>query len=569
MASPKVLVLQPKFGKLPHNGWDETLQRGRKDQQFKDPVTGAMIGGQVAYIRTAMRFPRFVAAWARRQGKTTTRPHLYREEQTVTPGMYWAGMLFPDHTVAHRTWESFKQEWGQLVVDAKGDDKSQNRWVRLMPIHIPKEMPAPLWFGPRLRARWDACKETPNEGATIYFWSGQHPYYRRIQGATHYWNRISPDEAQQIHPGWRKILMPMLRDTDLLGRPGFLDVSGTPDVDEEGNEWFEEFFLNGNDPAMSRWACLRFPDGTNPHVPPDSGADEDLGSEDAIRQARYAEFLSDQGAVFKNIDSVFSIPYRRVEGTDHPLWPAWLHDLNRRFPLPTALAWFARFDPVPRHIYGVSVDWSRSPRGDRTVVSVMNFTTGRQDAVFCWRGEDFNEQMEWVLAIQQHYRAEQAHCDNNGMGEPMADFMRRRHARGYVGHKFGKNKADYVRKAQVLFMETGRESGQGIALIDCETQKREFKSFRAKEPDGADSESTIRYTHRPGGHDDFVAAFLQIAPTLTIVGRQQEEAVAVEDRPAFDDKGRTTLSLFGDDVFEERDLEPEWRTVRPSLARQP
>lgn len=563
-------VLQPQFGKTPHNGWDEKTQRGRKDQQFPDPVTGAKIGGQVAYIRTAMRFPRFVAAWARRQGKTTTRPHLYREEQALVPGMYWAGMLFPDHTVAHRTWESFKTEWGELVVDAKGDDKSQNRWIRLMPVHIAKEMKPPAWYGSALRRRFEAAKERHNEGATIYFWSSQHPYYRRIQGATHNWNRISPDEAQQIHPGWRKILMPMLRDPDPLGFPGKLDVSGTPDADEEGNDWFEEFFNNGQDPAMRRWACLRFPDGTNPFVPPDpEGADEDLGTEEAIRQARYAEFLSDQGAVFRNLEQVFVLPYRRVDGTDNPLWPPWLHALNRQFPIASALGWFSRFDPVPQHIYGISVDWARSPRGDRTVVSVFDFTLGRQDAVLCWRGEDFTQQMEWVLAIQKHYRALQCHCDNNGMGEAMADFMRRRHAQGYVGHRFSAaNKSGFVRQAQVLFMEADRSNpGGGVALIDCETQRREFKSFRAVEPENASSESVVRYTHRPGGHDDFVACFLQIAPTLCIVGRQAAEVVAEEERPAFDAKGRTRLSLFGDDPFEERDGEDEWRLVSPERRR--
>lgn len=553
MASTKVKILPLALGGEAHNG------EGRPEFQFRDHMDGTLIGGQKAYIRLAMRFPRFVAAWARRQGKTTVRPRLYQTEQALCPETYWAGMLFPDHTVAHRTWESFKAAWGGLVVDAKGDDKSQNRWVRLMGVVIPKDAQPPAWYDPPLRRRFEIAKQRPNTGAVIYFWSGQHPYYRRIQGATHHWNRISPDEAQQIHPGWRKILMPMLRDVDPTGTPGKLDVSGTPDADEEGNDWFEEFFNNGNDPAMSRWACLRFPDGTNPHVPPDpEGAEEDLGTEEAIRQARYAEFLSDQGAVFRNLERVFSLPFRRVEGTDHPLWPQWLHDLNRRFPLASALAWFHRFDPVPGHIHGISTDWARSPRGDRTVVTVLDFTTGRQIAVFCWRGEDFTQQMEWVLAIQQHFKAAQCHTDSNGMGEAMADFMRRRHATGFVGHKFSAStKPGYVRSAQVLFVEAS------IALIDCETQRREFKSFRAVEPDNATSETVVRYTHRPGGHDDFVAAFLHLAPTLCITGRQAAEEEEATLKPAFDDRGRTSLATFGESVFDALDSEPENVLITP------
>jgi hypothetical protein len=489
---------------------------------------------------------------------TSTRPFLYHMEQAITSGTYYAGMLFPDHTTAHKIWAAFKEEWGDLVIDSHGDDKSQNRWIQLRGVVVPKDSPAPAWFTPGLAAKWERVKDKPNTGARIYFWSGQHPYYQRIQGFTHPFHRISPDEAQQIHPGWRKILMPMLRDSR-----GFLDVSGTPDVEGEGNAWFEEFFENGQSkkPQHKQWASLRFPDGTNPHVPKDDGADADLGTEEAIRQARYAEFLTDQGSVFRNLDAVFTVPYLKKHGTDEPLWAPWLHEINKKHPIPSALAWFCRFDPVPQHVYGITVDWARSPHGDSTVVEAWNLTIHRQEAMACWRGQDFTQQMEWVLAFQEHFGARQCHADQNGMGEAMADFMRRRHASGFVGHKFGRNKADYVRKGQVLFVE-----GE-IQMLDVPTQRREFKTFREIIPSTDNSESVIRYTHAPGGHDDFVAAFLQIAPTLTIIGRQDAIPIPEEAKPAFDDRGRTTLSIFGESVFDSLDQLPDTRLVDPSRAR--
>ena len=512
----------------PHNG------EGRPEFQMIDPVDGKRVGGQIAAIRTALRFRRATFAWARRQGKTSTRKHLYPLEASLTSGIYRAGMLLPDHTTAFKIWEEFKIAWGPFIRDAKGDDKSQDRWIELRAF-APQPF-RPGWLPPHDQ-RWERAVANPNTGCKVWFWSGQHPYYRKIQGFPFHFNRISPDECAQIHPGFRKIVMPMLRDSR-----GSADFSGTPDVNDIGNGWFHEFFMNGFDPSSPGWASLRYPDGCNPHVPPATAEDDkDLAGEDDIRQARYAEFLTDKGAVFANLDNVLVLPYERVG--DKPSIPAWVKTLKLAHPLGSLECWFNRTTPVQGHIYVVSIDWARSPKGDFSVLAVWNLTLHRQEAVLRWRGEDFPTQLEWVVAFKKHYGARQIHADANGMGEPMADFLRRRHETGAVLHRFGRNKADYVRKGQVLFQEAE------VQLIDCLEQRREFHTFQGREPSDPTSDSRVHYTHQPGGHDDFVASFLHVAPTMTISPRQSAvNAEKAED--TVDSRGRVSPSYFGESPWE-------------------
>ncbi len=116
-----------------------------------------------------------------------------------------------------------------------------------------------------------------------------------------------------------------------------------------------------------------------------------------------------------------------------------------------------------------------------------------------------------------------------------------RHALGFVAHKFGKNKEQYVRRGQVLFQD-----GE-IAMIDCPEQRNEFKSFSAFEAVGLGSEKRINYCAPVGEFDDMVASFLHLAPTLTIVGRQEPVPVEPPPQPMLDEQGKTTLALWAED----------------------
>jgi hypothetical protein len=241
-------------GAGPHNG------EGRPEFQFADPVDGVKIGGQVAAIRMAMRYRHCVYAWARRQGKTKFRQFLFENEAMLTTGPYYAGICYPDHTSAYKIADNFIQSWGPRVRDFKNNDKDQDRWVRLHPLHPPVGDP-PKWMTPGLKARWLAVQKARNTDIKIYFWGTQMPYARKIQGFPHGFNRIDWDEAQECDPAAYPIVAPMLRD--LRGKEC---ISGTPWSGGEGNVWFERLYRTGRS-LTPDWFSYRLPGGSNPFGP--------------------------------------------------------------------------------------------------------------------------------------------------------------------------------------------------------------------------------------------------------------------------------------------------------------
>lgn len=526
MPPPKVKRIRVELKSGPHNG------DGKPNLQFPDPVTGERIGGQVAAIRMAMRYPHTVCAWARRQGKTKFRQFLLQNEAMNTSGAYYAGIVYPDHTSAAKVAENFRESWGQMVKDSHINSQDQDRWIDLHPF---EPLPAPpKWFTPRLVAKWKKCADgQPNTSVRIYFWGGAMPHARKIQGFPHPFHRVDFDECQEIEPPVYQIVRPMLRD--VRGHECF---SGTPWSGGIGNVQFEKFWDVSQDRTAKGWFGMRIPDGSNPHVPPTDLAEarRSMGDRE-IRQTMYAEFLSDAGAVFSNLDAVFVLTPLPPDAPE----TAWIAAMRARYTLPSMQWWVHAPKAVPGHVYGLSVDWARSPKGDYSVLTVMDFSTGEQAAVLRWRGEDFTAQMEVVLEVQKFYGAQQLHSDDNGLGRPMQDFLRRRHALGFVGHRFSaQSKPDYVRRLQVLFVDAG------LSLIACPEQRNEFKSFSCFESDGIGSEKQLKYCAPEGEHDDFVAAVLQLAPTLTICGRQMQADPEPQAEPVIDVAGRTTLALFGE-----------------------
>lgn len=533
---PRVVAL--KSG--PHNG------EGRPDLQIEDPINGDMIGGQVAAMRMAMRYRHTVYPWARRQGKTTFRQFLLQNEATITSGEYYAGIVFPDHTTAAKIANVFRESWGDMVKAAKINDKDQDRWIELHPMLPPEGEPPPTWFTPSLAAKWTRCLGGEcNTRFKVYFWGGAHPYYEKIQGFPHHFNRVDWDETQQIHPLAYGPVRPMIRD--VRGHECF---SGTPWVTGIGNFKFESWWRTAGEPDEPHWFRMRIPDGTNPFVPP--VADDELRSmtRQEIRQTMYAEFLTGEGALFSNLDAVISIlPLPKNAPS-----LKWIRELRAIHAMPSVEWWIADALPTRGHVIAASIDWARSPTGDYSVLSVFDLSTAQQIALVRWRGENFTSQLELVLAIKDHYGAAELHSDANGMGETMSDFMRARHAAGFVGHKFGKNKADYVRRAQILFTD------DDVRLINCSPQFEEFKQFAAHESIGIGSEKTIKYAAPQGENDDIVAAFLHLAPTISTVGRREVVIADAPPAPTFDREGRTTLSQlfpeherphFADDATEE------------------
>jgi hypothetical protein len=552
----KVQTLELKAVGGPHNG--------KPPWQSPDPVTGRMIGGQVAYIRAALRHKRLVAPWGRRAGKTTGRPFLYTAEATMTKGRYTVGFLTANHTKA---WEMFlfcKEQFGGLVKDSVGEPESQNRYIDLGPINAqPQELSFEL-RDPVMGPRFDAALGK-NEGSRIYFWSGQHPHYRAIQGFPFRFDRISIDEAQQIHPGVTKIVNPMLLDSG-----GSLDVSGISDMDDIGNVWFEEYFRKASEPKnQHRWCSLNFPTFCNPNLDPEAMEEivGDMLTSDDYEQYILARFVSGSGAVFTNLDAVFVLKPTIVK--EHPAWdnlalPSWLATLLVRARSDLLRFWI--YEPTPKqgHHYALTVDFAgRTRTRDATVIGVYDMTENAQVAVIQIRDMQSPDQLAWIEGVKSAYRAQELHGDNTPEGASLMAYLRERHGVGIMGHNFSSsNKPQYVKRAQFLF-----EMAE-IRLIDCEAQREEFRIYKRLAGESKmGKDQPVSYSHPPGKHDDFVSSFLQIAPSMAH-GRRAALSPDPDHKSMFDADGRTTLAQFVDGMplpsvlsRETPSGEKEWRDV--------
>lgn len=535
----------------PHNGTPQ--------YQSADPITGAMVGGQIAMIRAALRFKRFIACTGRRVGKTTTRPFLWLEDANLTEGLYTAGFVAPDHTKA---WEAFQfvrdqygglREKGGMVVKAVGDPQTQDRYLVVAPM---RQDPAtmPKWYArdPAIAPRLKNVGK--NDGLKIYFWSGQHPHYQKIQGFMFKFHRISLDEPAQLHPDILRVINPMLLDSN-----GNLDVTGIPDYTLPGNVWFKRYFDKGQDLSKrKRWFSVNFPSMANPNLSTEAleEAAEDCLTEEDYEQAILGKFVSGKGAVFGNFDAVFVV--KADLGTDATM-PEWMRKLQQKAPAPTMDFWLPEPYPSPGHQYALSADWAGKSRSrDATIIGVYDLSAmpkPRQVALFRFKEDNYTQQVEWAAGVKEHYGAVEFHGDeNNGNGEAMGDILRDRYATGIVAHKFGAhNKGGYVRRGQFLFY------GAEVELIDCTAQRHEFGAYIKIAPESKSGvDQMVRYSHPPGEHDDFVDSFLQVTECL-MRGRRQIVTVEAEPRDLIvqDDAGRVQIdtAVMDGDLWE--DLESE------------
>ena len=517
-----------------------------------------MVGGQVAFIRASLRYKRVVAPWGRRAGKTTTRPFLWIEEAQMTSGRYTAGFVGPNHVKAHEMWLFSKSQFGDIVVDAVGEPESQNRYLDLAPINIDPSKPIPRAYAEcpviseRIRANLGK-----NTGSRIYFWSGQHPHYNAIQGFPFRFDRISLDECQMLHPGVTRIVNPMLLDSG-----GALDASGIADVDSVGNDWFGDYYERAQDPERKhRWFSLNFPTYCNPNLDAEAmkEIEDDLLTTDDYEQFVWAKFISASGAVFKNLDAIFVlVPRWTRTAPAHKDLPAWALALLIRAPSDSLSMWVYEDAPREGHNYAMTVDFAgRTKSRDSTVIEVFDMTENKQVCLIKILDMQSPDQLHWIEGVKDHYGAHEVHGDETPEGAALMGYLRERYRTGVIGHKFSSsNKAEYVKRGQFLF-----EMSE-VQLIDCAYQRKEFKDFRriaSESKDGKDG--PVSYSHPPNKHDDSVAAFLQISPSMAYGRRAMEEQEAPKPQ-LIDDAGMLDLTAMNEDLRE--DLEDADENVRVS-----
>ena len=414
----------------PHNGAVASLR-----------VNGE--GGQRRILRACLDHFIVVCAFGRSFGKTLTAFFLFWEEFRQFGVTLWSGEKTYDFAYCAPT-------------RANHAIKEYRKW---------KELLAPLitWHSDVELTLHIQLKE---KKAILDFWGlDEHDSHRGARK-----HRIVIDEVKDVvRDAFSATLMPMT-----LGRQGKMLLQGTPGRWGKGNAWFKEVFRLGQ-AREDGYYSLTAPSHDNPKL---TVAEIDrlkaaCGDEKTVREEIYAEWLSDEGAVFSNLRATFSVPVKatyRWSGfafLDEPaesrpnLWVG--EEVDKGTPYREPDKYVAGLD------FGIK---------DSTVLTVFNRRTNQQAAVARFSGHtDYTEIIpaldklmdwwNWPLVVYD---------EGGGHGGAVREYLAREYKQGITGRRWSfKSKVADITRAQFLCSKAGTDDGWG--LIDVPWQKAEFEAY--------------------------------------------------------------------------------------------
>ncbi len=294
---------------------------------------------------------------------------------------------------------------------------------------------------------------------TYEFRSAEHPEKLVGEGLHALWM----DECGTIKEAvWKESLRPTLMD---VKAPALF--TGTP----KGHNWFWDLFQQGQDPlfpetkSFSSSANAGMPSYQNPFIDPSEIAT--LANELTERQYKQeilAEFLSDDGAVFKDIRSHVR-PIGNMEET-----------------------------------VAIGVDLAR--RHDFTVIIGLN-KRGRVTYFDRFNQIDWPFQRLRIKAAWERLGRPVCVMDSTGVGDPFVQFIRPDLGMRLVPFEFtGKSKMPLVEALVIAWEEKGMDGEPFVTVPDEPVLLNELQTFDARQmPSGY-----TRYEASEGKHDDCVMA---------------------------------------------------------------
>ena len=250
---------------------------------------------------------------------------------------------------------------------------------------------------------------------------------------------------------WNEALRPAL--SDKLGRALFI---GTP----RGRNHFWELYqrgVRGDDGYQS----FTYPTAANPHIAASEieAAKHEL-PEIIFRQEYLAEFIDDQGGVF-----------RRVQ------------DAARLLPIDA---------PLSDHQYIAGVDVAASI--DYTVVSVLDVGTLEMVAMDRFNRVDYNVLVDRLAAAYKHWNMTSMKIESNSIGQPVIDQL---YARGLNIIPFVTT--NVTKQVIIQALQAAFENGN-IAILNDPILIGELLSFESKR----NASGSFSYAAPEGMHDDAV-----------------------------------------------------------------
>lgn len=279
--------------------------------------------------------------------------------------------------------------------------------------------------------------------------SADNPQSLRGEGL----NFLVMDECAYINEvTWTEVLRPALSD-----RKGSAMFISTP----AGRNWFWERWQagQGDDPEWQSW---QLPTSDNPFIDPAEIEAARLSMPDRnFRQEYLAEFIADGSGVFTRIrEAAVASPVAEAD-KDH-------------------------------HIVA-GIDWSGGG-ADFTVVTIIDASTKTEIHKERFSGADWGMNEARVEAVLRRFNVHTALGEENGMGAPLNNNLRRKNVRVRDFHTSNASKADLIESLAMAF-----EQGH-IKIINDKTTIGELEAFESTRLPGGD----VRYAAPGSGHDDTV-----------------------------------------------------------------
>lgn len=329
---------------------------------------------------------------------------------------------------------------------------------------------------------------SPATGGQIIFRSLDNPDNARGYTA----DGVIIDEAGDVKPdAWYQVLRPMLIDTN-----GWLWAIGTP----KGRNWFwREFVAAGSRKDSMSWQIptvgayidengylVRKP---NPLENPDIPFDEILHifnttPLDSFKQEILAEFLENEGSVFRNIGANINAPETSPgEHKDH------------------------------RVVMGI--DWGK--QNDFTALSVGCRQCQHELAIMRFNKIDYNHQRDRIKALAEKWGVSHIQAEANAMGTPNIDALRKDGLPVVAFDTSSKSKKQIIEKMELSFDKAAFQFiSMPVATMELEAYERTISPVSG----------LTRYSAPTGLNDDTIIAralMLKGIGTLALPVQQQTQ----------------------------------------------
>lgn len=452
--------------------------------------------GQLHVVRAMRKNNLVLLSPGRRWGKSSCRRYVIVDQVMRRPGFVEGAFGAQSHAEATNCWEADRDMFGRANLIARGGkavgNDDQRRFIDLVPIRFEEEHP----------------DYVENKGARIWYPSLAPDCHQLFQG--HHLDFGGIDEFSHTpFAAWEETLDPMLADTD-----GPCLVYGSPIPDGINFAGFGDLCRTG-DPTSDTYVPGRVhftgKSEENPHISHAAVARKRAAlvsrGKAALAACLYdGRFVTDLGATFTNLDSVFVLQPRN--GQEQP--GLWVYR-----------------DAADGELVIIGIDFGR--HDDATVCVAFSHSTMEQLAVLRIEKVDYPTQFPLIDKFVRRYARRMIWAE--GREIMAADTLRQMYGDSCNLVRWtsagAQSKIDAVTRGMDLFDRAAWKMMGAGPDKSLAWMREEFRVFaREKTPAGK-----WTYNAPEGKHDDAVAAVLYAAGGLPLAAAKPLDSRPSEARP--------------------------------------